>query len=110
MAKALLRELGYEVLLTSSYFEYYPDAIPCEGASGQCTIDCDNAIKVKENKILKEYLKRLAAETNSLHTLFEDWDNTFYLKDQDSVFGLTDRSKTPDVVFEKDDSIKLADV
>lgn len=40
MAKALLRELGYEVLLTSSYFEYYPDAIPCEGASGQCTIDC----------------------------------------------------------------------
>ena len=40
----------------------------------QYTPDCDNAIKVKENKILKEYLKRLA-ETNSLHTLFEDWDN-----------------------------------
>lgn len=45
----------------------------------QYTPDCDNtcdyAIKVKENKMLKEYLKRLAAETNSLHTLFEDWDN-----------------------------------
>lgn len=41
----------------------------------QYTSECDNAIKVKENKILKEYLKKLAAETNSLHTLFEDWDN-----------------------------------
>lgn len=40
VAERILRELGYEVLLTSSYFEYYPDAIPCEGASGQCTIDC----------------------------------------------------------------------
>lgn len=40
VAERILRELGYEVLLTSSYFEHYPDAIPCEGASGQCTIDC----------------------------------------------------------------------
>lgn len=41
----------------------------------QYTSECYNTIKVKENKILKEYLKKLAAEINSLHTLFEDWDN-----------------------------------
>ena len=40
VAERILRELGYEVLSTSSYFEYYPDAIPCEGSSGQCTIEC----------------------------------------------------------------------
>ena len=38
----------------------------------ECDNICDYAIKVKENKIFKEYLKKLAAETNSLHTLFED--------------------------------------
>lgn len=40
VAERILRELGYEVLSTSSYFKYYPDAIPCEGSSGQCTIEC----------------------------------------------------------------------
>ena len=40
VAERILRELGYEVLSTSSYFEYYPNAIPCEGSSGQCTIEC----------------------------------------------------------------------
>lgn len=40
VAERILWELGYEVLSTSSYFEYYPDAIPCEGSSGQCTIEC----------------------------------------------------------------------
>lgn len=40
IAERILRELGYEVLLTSSYFEDYPDAIPCDGATGQCLLDC----------------------------------------------------------------------
>lgn len=40
IAERILRELGYEVLLASSYFEDYPDAIPCDGATGQCLLDC----------------------------------------------------------------------
>ena len=40
VAERILRELGYEVLVTTQYREYYPDATPYEGATGQCSFDC----------------------------------------------------------------------
>lgn len=40
VAERILRELGYEVLTTTHYAEYMPDAIPCEGATGQCSFFC----------------------------------------------------------------------
>ena len=40
VAERILRELGYEVLVTTHYAEYMPDAIPCEGATGQCSLFC----------------------------------------------------------------------
>lgn len=40
IAERILRELGYEVLTTTNYSKYLPDAIPCEGATGQCSFDC----------------------------------------------------------------------
>lgn len=91
IAERILRELGYEVLLTSSYFEDYPDAIPCDGATGQCLLDCrikgcpcidycylrlhqqydpircEYAKVIKENKELKQKIEELKTQ----HTLFE---------------------------------------
>lgn len=86
IAERILRELGYEVLLASSYFEDYPDAIPCDGATGQCLLDCrikgchaliivildciNSMIQLDANMQKKE-LKQKIEELKTQHTLFE---------------------------------------
>lgn len=40
VAERILRELGYEVLVTTHYAGCLPDAIPCKGATGQCSFYC----------------------------------------------------------------------
>lgn len=45
VAERILRELGYEVLETTRYAECMPDAIPCEGLTGQCSFYCPKYFK-----------------------------------------------------------------
>lgn len=40
MANRILKEKGYEALLKSHYRNYLQNPIPCEGADGQCHMDC----------------------------------------------------------------------
>lgn len=45
VAERILRELGYEELVTSYYAKFIPDALPCEGAIGQCSFFCPKYFK-----------------------------------------------------------------